>query len=83
MDLPRILERNVREARQRLGLSQEQLALDTEMKRSYLSDLERGTRNPSAKAIARLAVSLGVEPWTLLVEPGDDGPANSPTPRAR
>jgi transcriptional regulator with XRE-family HTH domain len=37
------------------------------MKRSYLSDLERGVRNPSIKAIGRLASALGVEPSSLLV----------------
>ena len=66
MDLPQILGRNVRELRRSRGLSQEQLALETDMKRSYVSDLERGTRNPSVKAIERLARSLGVEPWILL-----------------
>jgi transcriptional regulator with XRE-family HTH domain len=66
MDLPQVLGRNVREYRKQRGLSQEQLALDTDMKRSYVSDLERGTRNPSLRAIARLAEALGVEPATLL-----------------
>ena len=66
MELPLILGRNVRTARKRLGLSQEQLALEVGMKRSYLSDLERGTRNPSVKAIARLATALGIAPCALL-----------------
>lgn len=66
MDLPKILGRNVREARRRTGLSQEQLAFEADMKRSYVSDLERGTRNPSLKAIGRLAAALGVEPLELL-----------------
>lgn len=66
MALPQILGRNVREARKRRGLSQEQLALEADMKRSYVSDMERGTRNPSVKAIERLAAALGVDPWTLL-----------------
>ena len=66
MDLPKILGRNVREARHRAGLSQEQLAFEAGMKRSYVSDLERGTRNPSVKAIGRLALALGVEPPDLL-----------------
>jgi transcriptional regulator with XRE-family HTH domain len=72
MDLARILGRNVRRERKRLGKSQEELALDVGMKRSYLSDLERGTRNPSVKAIARLASALGVEPATLLQPAADD-----------
>lgn len=66
MDLPEILGRNVREARRRAGMSQEQLAFEAGMKRSYVSDLERGTRNPSVKAIDRLATALGVEPADLL-----------------
>jgi len=66
MDLPKILGRNVREARRRAGMSQEQLAFEAEMKRSYVSDLERGTRNPSIKAVARLAAALRISPSELL-----------------
>jgi len=69
MDLVRILGTNVREARRRKGLSQEALAHEAEMKRSYLSDLERGTRNPTVRALGRLAAALDVDPWTLL-QPG-------------
>lgn len=36
------------------------------MKRSYVSGLERGTRNPTIKAIARLAKALQVEPEALV-----------------
>jgi transcriptional regulator with XRE-family HTH domain len=67
MDLPQILGRNVREARKRRGLSQEELAFNAGMKRSYVSDLERGTRNPSVKALARLAEALDVSPASLLL----------------
>jgi transcriptional regulator with XRE-family HTH domain len=44
----------------------EQLALEAEMERSYVSDLERGTRNPSVQAIGRLADALCIEPAYLL-----------------
>ena len=69
MDLPTILGRNVRAARLQRGLSQEAVALEAEMKRGYVSDLERGKRNPSVKAIARLARALGVSPRDLLEVP--------------
>jgi len=49
MDLMRLLGENVREARKRRHMSQEALALEADMKRSYLSELERGKRNPSAR----------------------------------
>ena len=66
MDLPKLLGRNVREWRKRRGLSQEELALETDMKRSYVSDIERGNRNPSVKAIGRLAAALKIDPDVLL-----------------
>lgn len=48
-------------------MTQEQLGLDTEMERSYVSDLERGTRNPSVRAVERLAKALSVQPHQLLM----------------
>jgi transcriptional regulator with XRE-family HTH domain len=66
MDLVQLLGRNVRTARQARGMSQEQLAFEAEMKRSYVSDLERGTRNPSVRALGRLAKALDMEPAELL-----------------
>lgn len=71
MELVRLLGRNVRAQRRRLGLSQEELALEAGMKRAYVSDLERGTRNPSVRALGRLAAALGVAPASLLVETND------------
>jgi transcriptional regulator with XRE-family HTH domain len=68
MDLVHLLGRNVRAARVARGMSQEQLAFEAEMKRSYVSDLERGTRNPSVRALGRLARALGLEPAELLRE---------------
>ncbi len=76
MDLVRLLGRNVRESRKRRGVSQEQLALDAGMKRSYVSDLERGQRNPSVRALGRLAEALGVEPATLLANPTPPQPSD-------
>lgn len=67
MDAVKILGNNVRKYRRLRGLTQEQLALDAEMERSYVSDLERGTRNPSVKAVGRLARALDVEPYLLLM----------------
>jgi transcriptional regulator with XRE-family HTH domain len=68
MDLVQLLGENVRRLRKERGLSQEELAFRAGMKRSYLSDLERGTRNPTVRAVGRLADALKVEP-TLLMTP--------------
>lgn len=53
-------------------MTQEQLALDAGMERSYVSDLERGMRNPSVRALGRLADALGIEPSELLRNPETD-----------
>ena len=66
MDLVQLLGENVRRLRKERGLSQEELAFQAGMKRSYLSDLERGTRNPTVRALERLASALEIEPADLL-----------------
>lgn len=68
MDVVALLGKNVRLLRKQAGLSQEELAFQAEMKRGYVSDLERGKRNPSVKALGRLAHALGVPPSRLLEE---------------
>lgn len=50
MDVVQLLGRNVRRYRKLKGMTQEQLALEAGMERSYVSDLERGARNPSMRA---------------------------------
>lgn len=66
MDVVQLLGENVRYYRKLKGMTQEQLAAEAGMERSYVSDLERGTRNPSVLALGRLADALGVDPSKLL-----------------
>lgn len=66
MDVVELLGANVRRYRKLKGMTQEQLGLEAGMERSYVSDLERGTRNPSVRALGRLAEALGIEPYALL-----------------
>ncbi|MDP3406311.1 MAG: helix-turn-helix transcriptional regulator [Brevundimonas sp.] len=66
MDVVTRLGKRVRYLRTEAGLSQEELAFRAGMKRSYLSDLERGTRNPTVRALGRLAQALTVHPGQLL-----------------
>ena len=47
-------------------MTQAQLALEAGMERSYVKDLERGERNPSVRALGRLAAALCVEPMMRL-----------------
>ncbi len=66
MDVVQLLGENVRYYRKLKGMTQEQLAADAGMERSYVSDLERGTRSPSVLALGRLAAALELSPSKLL-----------------
>ena len=49
--------------------SQERLALECDLDRTYVSAVERSRWNVSLSNIERFAQALGVEPWTLLCPP--------------
>ncbi len=53
--------------REELGLTQEDLAEKARIHRTYLSDVERGTRNLSLVNIERLAIALSVSLTELFV----------------
>ena len=50
----------VKARRQELGLTQEQLANDTELHQRWISNVETGKRNPSYASLRRLAAGLGL-----------------------
>jgi transcriptional regulator with XRE-family HTH domain len=57
------------------GWSQERLALECDLDRTYVSAVERLHWNVSLSNLDRFARALDVPPWTLLVPPeaqGDD-----------
>ncbi len=61
-----ILALNLIRLRKQKGWTQEALALETGLHRTYVGDIERQSRNVSIDNISRLAEALEVETWTLL-----------------
>ena len=51
------------------GWSQERLALECDLDRTYVSAVERLHWNVSLSNLERFAQALGVPPWTLLAPP--------------
>jgi len=49
---------NVRRARKAAGLSQEELAIEADVDRTYISQVERGKRNITVVVLARLARAM-------------------------
>ncbi len=68
MDMRALVGRNVRRARERAKLTQEQFAEKSGFSQQYISDLERGRRNPTIVTLYELAQTLGV-PHIELVRP--------------
>jgi transcriptional regulator with XRE-family HTH domain len=66
MGLREVFATNLRRLRHEKGLSQDDLAYEAEVSRSYLSQLEKGAYYASLKIVGRLAEALGVEPAELL-----------------
>ena len=62
MDLRDIFATNLRRIRHEKGMSQDDLAYDAEISRSYLSQIEKGKFHVSLKIIGKLAEVLDVEP---------------------
>jgi transcriptional regulator with XRE-family HTH domain len=66
MDMRALVGRNVRRARVRAKLTQEQFSEKSGFSQQYISGLERGRRNPTVVTLYELALALGVSPVDLL-----------------
>ena len=55
------LGKNLRRLRMEKDLSQEAFAYEAKIHRTYVSDLERGARNPTIRLIEKLALALDVK----------------------
>ena len=66
MDIAKRLGKNVRRLREEKGWSQEAYADEVGIHRTYVSDIERGARNPTIMVVEKLARPLGVKAGELL-----------------
>jgi transcriptional regulator with XRE-family HTH domain len=66
MDIRGRLARNLKRRREELGWSQEELADQAGLHRTYVSGIERKVRNPTIEILERLAKALKVSAGDLL-----------------
>ena len=69
MDIRRQLGLNVQRIRKEHNWSQEELSFESGLHRTYISDIERGARNPTVLVLEQLAAALKVTPARLLEIP--------------
>ena len=72
MDLRQAFAANLRRLRHAKGISQEDLAHEAGINRSYMSKLEKGATYPGLEIIAKLTTVLEVEPAELLKMAAED-----------
>jgi transcriptional regulator with XRE-family HTH domain len=68
MDIRRRVGLNVRKFRQERAWSQEELAFEAGLHRTYISGVERGVRNPTVLVLKQIAAALKVPVHKLLDE---------------
>ena len=56
----------IREIRTRVGISQEELGFRADLHRTFISDIERGARNPTVRTLWRIAAALQVKPAVII-----------------
>jgi transcriptional regulator with XRE-family HTH domain len=69
---------NLRRIRVQRDLSQDRLALDADVDRSYVGRVERGLENPTVAILDRLAKALAIHISELFVEPKPGEPIPKP-----
>lgn len=58
----------LRRFRKEAGLTQEQLSLEADVERNFVSLIERGVNQPTIRVLFKLAKALGTTPSQMLLE---------------
>ena len=79
MDMRKLVGRNFGRIRRQKRFTQERFAEVSGFTQQYISDLERGRRNPTVVTLFELATALGVS-HIDLVQPDDEARHERPKP---
>lgn len=78
-----LVARNIRRLRVQAGLSQEILAVDAKIDRSYVSRLERGIENPTVGLLEKIAKAVDSDIAEFFAQPGKGEQPIAPLPGGR
>lgn len=83
MNAQALVARNLRRLRVKKAVSQENLAVDAGIDRTYVSRLERGLENPTVLVIEKLALALEADIVEFFAKPPPGEPPPKPLPGGR
>ncbi len=72
MDMRKLIGRNFARLRREKALTQEEVSARSGFSQQYLSELERGKRNPTIVSLYELSQALGIDHMDLLRPDGND-----------
>ncbi len=78
-----LVARNLRKMRVEKGVSQENLAVDADIDRTYVSRLERALENPTIGILERIAEALGTNIEDFFIRPSKGEELSPPLPGGR
>lgn len=78
-----LVARNLRKLRVQREFSQENLAVDAQIDRTYVSRLERGLENPTVAVLERLAEALNIQIVDFFAVPAPGERPSKPLPGGR
>jgi len=78
-----LVARNLRRLRVNKGLSQEALAIDAGVDRTYVSRLERGLENPTVAVLEKLAKAVDASITEFFIQPARGEQPPKPLPGGR
>lgn len=67
MNIAKRLGARIQKLRMEQGLSQEELAFEADLHRTYISHVERGSRNITVLGLCKIAKGLKIEPFEILI----------------
>lgn len=71
MDIKKAFAEVLKQKRKQIKISQEELALNSNMDRTFLSEIERGLKQPTITTLQKIAIALNMKPSELLKEVED------------
>ena len=66
MTLEKAFGEELRKVREQSGLTQEKLGFESDYHPTYISQLERGLKSPTLKAIVKISAALGIKASELI-----------------
>ncbi|TRD03778.1 helix-turn-helix transcriptional regulator [Mesorhizobium sp. WSM4303] len=82
MEMRKLVGENFARLRAASGLTQEQVAERANLTQQYLSDLERGKRNPTIETLYAIASALGVSHLDLVTPAEQKGSSSEKPPES-